>query len=112
MLHEYGFVLVCLIFFHEKIINYSKNTLQPKQTGSNVHAQGRGMHAPKNLNYQLDINKDGAQAQAEVKLNNLHTFIHSRHTKTEANVLTKWPSMGLCICMCLFFFGCLLCQDK
>lgn len=36
-----------------------------------------GMHAPKNMSYQIDINQEGAQTQAEVKLNNVHLFIQS-----------------------------------
>lgn len=80
MLHEYEFVLVSQIFFKgEKI---QKNTLQPKQTGKDVHAQGKGTHAPKTLNYQLDINKDRALAQAQGKLCVLHRNIHNqRRTK-------------------------------
>lgn len=50
------------------------------------------MDAPKNLNYQLDINKDGAQAQAEVKFSNLHFFIKSQRAQTETNALTIRPS--------------------
>lgn len=49
-----------IFFFHHAKINYLKNTLQPKQTDNNLHAQDKGMYASKNLNYQLDINKDRA----------------------------------------------------
>lgn len=42
------------------------------------------MHAQKYFKYQVDINKDRAQARAEVKLNNLHLFIHSQHIITKA----------------------------
>ena len=94
MLHEYGFVLLLFSQKYELIIQ--KNTLRAKQTGSDVQTQGKGTHAPKSLNYQLDINKDGGQAQAEVKHTNFHTFIHSQHTKLETKNGLLWGYASAC----------------